>query len=344
MDPSAARLRHAATLALLVVGFLASAALLVDYSSRAPVFCAEGGGCDALKQTAFAHPLGIQLPFLGILGLVVESVLALTRGKWVRLGFVVVAGLGGIVGLALLVVQVVVGHFCPYCAAADLSQIGLCALAVERLGKAWDPPRGPLASFVGSASLAAALAVPFLWAEHEARKLPACVAAELAQTPKGTALVVDFVDFECPFCRMTQASFDPVLDAEKGHVRLVRKMVPLTRIHPHALAAARAECCGELLGQGDAMAEALFKASPDTLTAEGCKAIAVSLGIPEGSYDACIKSPDVDARLARDRHDFDQAARKGDGLPLLWIGTRKLMGAQDPETLSSALREAREGS
>jgi protein-disulfide isomerase len=171
-----------------------------------------------------------------------------------------------------------------------------------------------------------------------------CVTEELARTPKGTALVVDFVDFECPFCRMTQASFDPALDAEKGHVRLVRKMVPLTRIHPHALAAARAECCGELLGQGDAMADALFKANVDTLTPEGCKAIAASLGIAASAYDACITSPEVDARLARDRHDFDQAARKGDGLPLLWIGTRKLMGAQDPETLASALRDARAGS
>jgi protein-disulfide isomerase len=185
-----------------------------------------------------------------------------------------------------------------------------------------------------------AIAAPTLWGQHVAGKLPRVIAEEIARTPKGEVTIVDFVDFECPFCRQMQEKLGPMVEAQKGKIRLVRKMVPLTRIHPHALAAAKAECCAEMLGMGDAMADALFETKVEDLTPEGCARLAAALGVPADRYNACLVSPDTDARLTKDRHEFDEAAVKGDGLPLMWVDSHKLMGAQDDATLSHVLGEA----
>ena len=100
------------------------------------------------------------------------------------------------------------------------------------------------------------------------------IRAEMARTrelgPVGAVTVVDFVDFECPFCRMTHAELEPILEAHRDRLRVVRRQVPL-HMHPHALDAARAACCGERLGSGDAMASALFSAPVDQLTRGGLR-------------------------------------------------------------------------
>ncbi len=327
-------------LALIAVGLAASGALLVDYTTHAPVFCAEGGGCEALRETVFAMPFGVPLPAIGLLAFFSLGMLAVMRGPRVRLANLLAAGLGGLVGLGLLVVQVVVGHFCPFCTATDIAAVALAVLAVDRREAEWDPPKGAVAAVLMSSGLALATVAPFLWANSRPEGLPRVIARELAQTPKGQVTIVDFVDYQCPFCRQMQARLAPALAAEKGRFRVVRKMVPLTRIHEHALDAAKASCCADVLGKGDAMAEALFETKVEDLTPEGCEHLATSLGLSLDAYRACLASPETEARLARDRHDFDEAAAKGDGLPLMWVGTNKMMGARDEATIARVLGDA----
>jgi len=327
-------------LVLIAIAIAASGALLVDYIGVAPVFCADGGGCDALRQTAFARPLGVPLPAIGVVAFFVLAMLALSRGPRVRQANLFVAGFGGVVGLSLLLLQLVLGHLCPYCAAVDVSSVLLALLAVDRFRSALDPPSGPVASLLASSALAAALVAPFAFSRYQSAKVPRVIAEELARTAPGTVTIVDFVDFECPHCRRMQEQLGPLVAAQSDRVHVVRKLVPLTRIHPHALAAAKAACCADVLGKGEAMADALFQTNVEDLTPEGCAHIAETLGLPLDKYSACLTSPDTDARLARDRKEFDQAALKTDGLPLMWVGSHKLMGRQEDGTLSRVLGEA----
>ncbi|HEY0253462.1 MAG TPA: DsbA family protein, partial [Kofleriaceae bacterium] len=104
--------------------------------------------------------------------------------------------------------------------------------------------------------------------------VPEVIARE--QKP-GVATIVDFVDFECPFCRRFAPTLDAAIASATVPVRLVRKMTPL-KIHPHAMTAALAWCCADAQGKGDAMAKALFEAPVDKLTPEGCEQIAVDVG------------------------------------------------------------------
>jgi protein-disulfide isomerase len=167
--------------------------------------------------------------------------------------------------------------------------------------------------------------------------VPPVIAEEMRATPRGQITLVDFVDFECPYCRATHAELAPLLAQRKDKVRVARKHVPL-RMHPHAMDAARAGCCAELLGKGDEVADALFKADPSDLTPEGCERIAQQAGLDVGRFRACTQDPATDARIKRDGETF--RAAKGHGLPTIFIDGTRLDGAQDRETLQATLDAA----
>jgi predicted DsbA family dithiol-disulfide isomerase/uncharacterized membrane protein len=326
-----------ASLVPVLAGIVASAMLAVDYLRPAPVFCAEGGGCEALKHTAFAMPLGVPMPLVGIVGFVAlgaSSLFSGPRARFVQLALGVGAGL---MGILLLTVQARLGQVCPYCLVADFSGIVCALVGAARMWLALDasPPRG--LAYAGAGSLVLALLVPLFIGFRASPAIPQVIRDEIARTPKGQITVVDFVDFECPFCRMTHAQLEPLLEAHRDRIRLVRRQVPL-RIHPHALDAARASCCGERLGKGDAMADALFATPVEELTREGCEKIAQSLGLPLDAYRACVADPATDALIEADRAQFKAAG--GFALPTIWIGERQLVGAQPREALEQAIDDA----
>src|SRR5215510_7328108 len=88
-------------LAFALVGLGASIASLVDYVTPAPTFCAESG-CETVRNSAWAHPLGIPLPALGIAYFIAMSVLGFVARPRLRLAL---AALGGAVGVALILLQ-----------------------------------------------------------------------------------------------------------------------------------------------------------------------------------------------------------------------------------------------
>jgi predicted DsbA family dithiol-disulfide isomerase len=88
------------------------------------------------------------------------------------------------------------------------------------------------------------------------------------------------------------------------------------------------------------MADALFAAPVDDLTSSGCERIAVSLGLDAGAYEACLADPATTARVEADKGEFEKAATKHDGLPLMWVGDTKLMGLQEPSAIRRAVERA----
>jgi uncharacterized membrane protein/predicted DsbA family dithiol-disulfide isomerase len=318
-----------------LLGIAVSAMLLVDYSKPMPVFCEPGGGCDRVKATAYAAWFGIPTPAIGLVAFLALGVLGLLRGQRVRTLQVLLATLAAVAGVYFIAVQVQLGAICKYCMVADVSAILLAGGAVLRSLRGWDPSPGKRVSITGALALAAAVALPIAVGTTRKPTVPAAIAAEMRLTPADKVTVVDFVDFECPFCRMTHLELSPVLEANAGRVRLVRKQVPLA-MHEHAHDAARTACCGEVLGQGERVANALFTAKD--LTKEGCEKLAVESGLDLGAYRACIADPKIDARIEAERAEFKAA--HGKGLPTIWIDGEKLEGAQPQEKLESAMSRA----
>ena len=328
-----------ASLVPVVAALVASSMLLVDYVRPVPVFCSEGGGCDELKHTVIAMPLGIPLPFFGLMGFATLGVAALFDGERARLVQACLAGFAGLVGLSLLVLQVRLGTLCPYCCVADGSGILAALVAGVRFRLAGGPDvaaAAPVVRYAGLGALGVAVFVPF-GLGFRTSPVPRVIRDEIARTPPGDVTVVDFVDFECPFCRMTHAELEPLLEEHKSQIRLVRRQVPL-RIHPHAMDAARAACCGDVLGKGDSMANALFTAPVEDLTPEGCEKIAKDLGLPLDAFRSCVTDPATDQRIQADRSAFEAAG--GFALPTIWVNSQQLVGSQSREVLANALEAA----
>jgi uncharacterized membrane protein/protein-disulfide isomerase len=319
------------------IALAASAVLLVDYVGPAPVFCAADGGCGAVRQTVFAYPLGVPMPLIGIVGILTVSLLAMFAGRTPRIIRAVLASLGAVVAVSLLVVQGTLHTLCPYCAVADVAMVLIAALAVAGAKLGWQPPSHKSSLGIACSVLVLATSAPLAIGALRKPLLPAVVAAAIEAAPAGRTTVIDFVDFECPFCRATHAELQPLLAARRDRVHVVRKQVPLPG-HRHALDAARAACCGEMMGKAEEIADALFSAPPSQLTPEGCEQIAAAQGLPVERFRACVRDEATTAKIYADAEAF--RAAHGRGLPTLWIGTKLFEGQQDRETLRAALDEA----
>jgi protein-disulfide isomerase len=157
----------------------------------------------------------------------------------------------------------------------------------------------------------------------------------------GVATIVEFVDFECPFCRRLHQTMQEVLKDYDGKVRVVRKQHPLA-MHSHAADAARAACCADEAGRGDEMADALYHAPPENLTAEGCEKLAASIGLDVAKYRQCFASDDTTRRLAEDAADA-RAAGLREEAPVFWIGDVRYRGALPADMIRMGIDRALNG-
>jgi uncharacterized membrane protein/predicted DsbA family dithiol-disulfide isomerase len=336
-DQKTQRLIWGALVALVTIGLAASTALLVDYLRPLPLFCSETGGCAELRRSVYAQVFGAPTPLFGVIGYGALGVLTLLRGDLPRFFQLVAAMFGALAAAYLLFLQVSLSTFCGYCMTVDVVTIIVLSIVLMRVrteadAESWQATLG------GGAVIALGAAVPLLSHVLVRTQVPELVSEEMKKTPHGEVTIVDFVDFECPFCRQTASDFAPTLGKYKGKFRLVRKEVPLTKIHPHALTAARAECCAELMGQADPMADELMSMPIEDLTDDGCTKAAGRFGINEQAFRACLSDPRTMQRIDADGADFQSI--HGKSLPLIWINDQVIEGAQGPDKLREAMEKA----
>lgn len=324
-------------LALALIGLGASVASLIDFLGPAPTFCAESG-CATVRSSAWARPLGIPLPVLGIAYFATMSLLAFWPRRRLR---VALAAIGGSVGLALILIQALsIGAWCKLCLVADPAAIAGALVVFAGAGTL-------RASWPNVAATVPAAALVVLALGLDAHRevaatadepVPTCVARE--QRP-GVVTIVEFVDFECPYCRALDKKLREALGRTHHPVRIVRKMVPLPS-HTYAVPAAMAWCSADAQGKGEEMARELFAAKPEDLTPAGCEAIAVRIGCDVTKYRETLASAELRRRIEQDVADAHAANL--DGFPTIYIGTQKLEGSNhSPDQLLAAIERAATG-
>jgi protein-disulfide isomerase len=309
-----------AALGIAAIGLAASVASLIDFLGASPTFCAETG-CATVRESAWAHPLGIPMPVLGIAFFAAAFALGFVHAPRLRRALAIV---GALWAVALIAVQAfAVGAWCKLCLIADPAAIGY---AIAVLAGAGTVRLSAARGVTAASAAAAAIAGLALWTRAEplappppSSSLPALVQA--AQVP-GVATVVEVADFECPYCRRMQTVLTTALAQARVPVRVVRKMLPLPG-HRHAMPAALAYCCADAQGKGDAMAEALFAAPPDALTSEGCEQLAAGVGCDLDRYRRDL--PAAKARIAAEMAEVRAAGVHA--LPTLFIGDQRIEGA-----------------
>jgi protein-disulfide isomerase len=161
--------------------------------------------------------------------------------------------------------------------------------------------------------------------------------------PDAPVQIIEFSDFQCPFCARVQASLAEVRRRHPGQVAVVFRHFPLTSIHPHAVAAAQASACAADQGRFEAYHDVLFSRQ-DEIGTVSWDAFARQAGIADlGAFGECVQT---NRHAATVRRDADAAARIGLKVtPTLIINGRGVAGMLTADELDeqvrAALRDAR---
>ncbi len=145
--------------------------------------------------------------------------------------------------------------------------------------------------------------------------------------------VVEFTDYQCPFCHRAQAVVDQVLQRYSGRIRFVHLDFPLDG-HPQALPAARAARCAGEQGKFWEYHRDLMT-SPGALDAADLQRRAAALRLDASSFDACVSSGRYDQAIEASLREGDEVGVTG--TPAYFINGRMLSGARPIESFTELL-------
>lgn len=151
--------------------------------------------------------------------------------------------------------------------------------------------------------------------------------------PMAPITIVEFSDFQCPYCGRAHPMLQRALAAGVGKVKLIFKHYPLPG-HPRALPAAKAAEAARLQGKFWEMHDMLFE-HQDRLEDGDLSGYAQSLGLDVAKFEADLASDLVAGRIDANRAEGHKAGV--DSTPSIYVNGRKFR--ESPRTLEAYLRE-----
>ncbi len=137
--------------------------------------------------------------------------------------------------------------------------------------------------------------------------------------------LVEFGDFQCPFCRQwEQQTYQPLLAAYPGKIRVVYRDFPLTSIHPNAFPAAEAAQCANEQDAFWPYHDKLF--SSENLGDDIYRQYAQELNLDMTQFEDCLTNHKYQQTI---QSDSDFAANLGiNSTPTFFINGLAVVGAQ----------------
>ena len=153
----------------------------------------------------------------------------------------------------------------------------------------------------------------------------------------GTVELLEYGDFQCPYCRDAVRAIERVTDRLDGRVRFAFRHFPVTGKHPRAQEYAEAAEAAAAQGRFWEMHDLLF-AHPDRTSDEELAALAGELGLDVARFEDDLRSGRLAAAVAEDRRAGEAAGVSG--TPAFLIDGRRYEGFYDAESLADALEDA----
>jgi protein-disulfide isomerase len=154
--------------------------------------------------------------------------------------------------------------------------------------------------------------------------------------------IVEFSDFQCPFCERFFNETYPQLKQKYGDkIHFVYRDFPLSQIHPQADIAAQAANCANAEGKFWEYHDILFK-NQSKLQRDDLVGYAAQLGIDKTKFGKCLDSRTYDPQINQDIQDgFNLGVG---GTPTFFINGRPVVGAQPyavfAQTIDAELNQA----
>ena len=146
--------------------------------------------------------------------------------------------------------------------------------------------------------------------------------------------LVEFADYQCPYCQKANSDLVKLLEEYKGKVAVIYKDFPLP-MHPHAEKAAEAARCAGEQGKFWEYHNLLFK--DKKLDAPDLKQEARSLNLDSAKFDNCLDSGEEAVRVKKDR---DEGTKLGlSGTPSFFLNGHFCSGAVDYAALHQMIEQ-----
>lgn len=170
--------------------------------------------------------------------------------------------------------------------------------------------------------------------------------------PDAPMTIVEYSDFQCPFCsRFANETLGTLLQeyVDTGKVKLVYKDFPLEQIHPNAEKAAEAaRCVRELAGNDEAywaMHDKLFAGQADWAQsqnpADTFSQYAEAVGVKSADFKSCL---DSGKHAAAVQADLQEGLKFGvQGTPTFFIDGQAFVGAQPITNFRQAIGMVEQG-
>ncbi|MEE8537415.1 MAG: thioredoxin domain-containing protein [Acidobacteriota bacterium] len=137
-------------------------------------------------------------------------------------------------------------------------------------------------------------------------------------------IIVEFTDFQCPYCKRVQPTLQQVLKEYPDEVRLVTKNLPLA-FHADARGAARAALAANRQGKYWEFRELIFN-NPRALSEDDLLAHAKTLDLDIDRFRSDMNSSEIDQMISKDMKEAQEVGATG--TPTFLINGRKMVGAQ----------------
>jgi protein-disulfide isomerase len=147
--------------------------------------------------------------------------------------------------------------------------------------------------------------------------------------------VIEFSDFQCPFCQRANPTVEQVLKTYGDKIKFVYRHYPLPN-HPNARPAAEASACAEVQGKFWEYHDRLF-ANAAGLTDPDLKAHAAALGLDTAKFNTCFDNRQQKAGIDKDMADGEAIGVTG--TPAFFINGRSVEGAQPFEAFKRVIDE-----
>lgn len=192
-------------------------------------------------------------------------------------------------------------------------------------------------SIAAAAVLADAAYMAKLQNELASQPVDLKIAGAPARGPESARLIiVEFSDFQCPFCRTGAKALNEIAAAYPKDVRLVFKQFPLES-HSQAALAAEASLAAQAQGKFWEMHDRIFS-NPRSLTEANFIAWAKEFGMDAGRFASDLTSRKYRNIVQRDvREGLDAGV---EGTPTVFLNGRPYRGRVDVEGLKPAVEAA----
>ncbi|MET0704703.1 MAG: Na+/H+ antiporter NhaA [Mycobacterium sp.] len=149
--------------------------------------------------------------------------------------------------------------------------------------------------------------------------------------------LVEYGDFECPFCSRATGSIDEVREHFGDELQYVWRHLPLEKVHPRAMDAARASEAAALQGKFFEMATAMFEFQ-DYLEWEHIYRYADGIGCDINIFDKDLRSSKVLHHVEDDAQDAELMDLNS--TPTFFVNGKRHKGPWDAASLIRALEES----